>query len=182
MHRRQLIDLLRHYIPADSHETAHFDSMQNFLNAYPDCFERPLQVGHFTGSAWIVNKERTEILLTLHRKLGIWIQPGGHADGMPDLFQVAKSEAQEETGLTSIFPVHHQIFDIDIHSVPAYGPVSRHLHYDVRFLFEADESEPLSITAESIDLAWIPLQEIAKLNPEQGIKRMILKTKNLRPS
>ena len=68
----------------------------------PDAFKRERKKGHFTASAWIVNKRRTHTLLTLHRKLQRWLQLGGHADGDENLVEVALKEAKEESGLQSI--------------------------------------------------------------------------------
>ncbi|HRX56256.1 MAG TPA: hypothetical protein P5016_17200, partial [Verrucomicrobiales bacterium] len=56
---------------------------------HPDCFLRSLISGHVTGSAWLVNGDGSKVMLTHHRKLERWLQPGGHADGDPDLLAVA---------------------------------------------------------------------------------------------
>ncbi|HSF52113.1 MAG TPA: NUDIX domain-containing protein, partial [Algoriphagus sp.] len=84
----------------------------------PLAYKRERLDGHFTASAWIVNQNRTHTLLTLHRKLGRWLQLGGHADGNEDLLDVALKEAAEESGLTSLKLVDHNIFDLDKHIIP----------------------------------------------------------------
>jgi 8-oxo-dGTP pyrophosphatase MutT (NUDIX family) len=133
--------------------------------------------GHFTGSAWIVNKRRTHTLLTLHRKLNKWLQLGGHADGHENLLEVAMAEAQEESGLTSLRIVDSRIFDIDRHTIPQRGDVPEHFHYDVRFLFEAEMNEPLQISEESKDLAWIQFDTVEDMvGPNPSILRMLEKT------
>ena len=81
MHRELLRRQLENYHPTDAHEIASKARMLDFLNTHEDCFERALSVGHFTGSSWIENRDGTKFLLTLHKKIGLWLQLGGHADG-----------------------------------------------------------------------------------------------------
>ena len=147
-----------------------------FVTAHPDCFERSLAIGHVTGSAWVVDPERRHALLTHHRKLGKWLQPGGHADGDPDTLRVAQREAREESSLEQIRVVSEAIFDVDIHVIPARGAEPEHLHYDIRFLLEAGRGATLAPSSESQSLAWVALGAIAKLNPEESILRMVRKT------
>jgi 8-oxo-dGTP pyrophosphatase MutT (NUDIX family) len=143
----------------------------------PLAYKRERLAGHFTASAWIVNKERTHTLLTLHRKLGRWLQLGGHADGNENLLEVAMKEAVEESGLKSLEMVGLTIFDLDKHIIPDRPHVPEHFHYDVRYLFEADLNEPLQISEESISLAWIAFDSVIDMigyNP--SIIRMLEKT------
>jgi len=124
----------------------------------------------------VVDLERAHALLTHHRKLNKWLQLGGHADGDSDILRVALREAREESGLATIRPVSTAIYDIDIHVIPARGSEPEHLHYDVRFLLEADRAAPLLASRESRSLAWTPLTRIAELNPEESMARMVAKT------
>jgi 8-oxo-dGTP pyrophosphatase MutT (NUDIX family) len=146
-----------------------------FVEAHENCFERSLQIGHVTGSAWIVDPDRTHTLLHHHGKLDRWLQLGGHADGDSDVRNVALREAREESGLTSVRPVSADIFDVDVHCIPARGAEPEHFHYDVRYLFEADRSEPLRITNESKDLQWVRLDRVEELTQEESILRMVRK-------
>ncbi len=142
-----------------------------------DAFTRDRLEGHFTASAWVVNKRRTHTLLTLHRKLNRWLQLGGHADGEENLLEVAMKEAQEESGLTSLRFVGNGIFDIDKHIIPEKGDIPEHYHYDVRYLIEAELNEPLTLSSESMDLAWVPfdtVEDVVGYNP--SILRMLEKT------
>ena len=84
-------------------------------------------------------------------------------------------EAREESGIDRIKPLTEAIFDVDVHSIPARDMEPRHLHYDVRFLLEADAETPLVISGESKDLAWINLTDIAQITTEQSITRMVTK-------
>lgn len=151
------------------------ERLRCFVAEYPNCFERSLLIGHVTASAWIWDLERRHVLLTHHGKLDKWLQLGGHADGDPDVLRVALREAQEESGLEGIRPVSEEIFDVDVHPIPARGSEPEHFHYDVRFLLEADRSEVLQITSESKALAWVEVERIRELTSEDSILRMLAK-------
>jgi 8-oxo-dGTP pyrophosphatase MutT (NUDIX family) len=147
--------------------------IQQFVSDNGQCFERTLKEGHITGSSWIVDTQRTHVLLTHHKKLNKWFQLGGHADGDTDVHAVALKEAKEESGLEQVKTLSHQIFDIDIHLVP--DNESGHYHYDVRFIFEADRSAPLIISNESHDLSWVELSKIQDFVTGRSVLRMVEK-------
>jgi 8-oxo-dGTP pyrophosphatase MutT (NUDIX family) len=176
MQRENLLSLLAQYEAFDDHEKAMQQQMIGFVKENPDCFKRELLIGHITGSAWVVDASRTFVLLTHHRKLDKWLQPGGHCDGDPDVLNVAMKEAIEETGIEAIKPISEGIFDIDIHQIPERKGVPAHLHYDVRFLLEADKSIDFIVSDESHDLAWVEISKVAELNNEDSISRMVRKT------
>ena len=156
------------------------DRLAAFVAAHQNAFERALQTGHVTASAWIVDASRTRALLTHHRKLGKWLQLGGHADGDPDVRRAALREAREESGLTSLRFAQDGIYDVDIHPIPARPGEPAHEHFDVRFAFEADPDEPLVVTAESKDLAWIPLDALSAHSADESVLRLARKTNTLR--
>ena len=147
-----------------------------FAETHPDCLLRSCGPGHLTGSAWIVSPDRTRTLLTHHHKLDKWLQLGGHADGDPDLPAVALREAREESGLTRLRPVSTEIFDCDRHLIPARKTEPEHYHHDLRFMIEADPDEPLVISNESKDLAWVEVAKVTALNAEESMARMVRKT------
>jgi 8-oxo-dGTP pyrophosphatase MutT (NUDIX family) len=178
MHRNTLLNLLKNHHPIDPHEALFTEQTIDFVQENTDCFERTLLIGHVTGSAWILDKSRQFTLLTHHRKLDKWFQTGGHCDGDSDVLNVALKEAQEETGLSDIQIISPNIFDIDIHGIPERKGVPAHLHYDVRFLFEADINQAFTVSSESTDLAWVALSEVSKLNNSESIMRMVLKSTN----
>ena len=146
-----------------------------FVEAHEDCLLRTCVPGHLTGSAWVVDASRTRTLLTHHRKLEKWLQLGGHADGDPDLLAVALREAAEESGLTRLRAVTTEIFDVDRHWIPERKGEPGHYHYDLRFMIEADPGEPLVVTSESKDLAWVNVADVTALNPEESMARMVRK-------
>ena len=181
MHRQPLLNLLRQHHPADPDEQAMTQSTIAFVEQQPNCFERSLLAGHVTGSAWIVSVARqpndlTHVLLIHHRKLDRWLQPGGHADGDPDVAGVALREAQEETGLSSLRLLHPAIFDVDIHPIPARKDVPAHLHYDIRFLLEADSTEPFGDSDEIRDIRWFSLRQATECVDSESMFRLLRKT------
>jgi 8-oxo-dGTP pyrophosphatase MutT (NUDIX family) len=180
--REDLIEALQSHVPWNQHEAGMLDRLLDFVRAHPDCFSRSLQSGHVTASAWVVDPSRTRALLTHHAKLGLWLQPGGHCDGDPDVLANALREVSEEAGLSRLKPLNEgRIFDVDAHCIPARGSEPAHIHYDVRFLIEADPDEPLRLTEESHDLAWVPLSAIAALNTDQSVLRLVERTRASAP-
>ena len=172
MHRQVLLDLLEDYLmrhPAEGDTTLRF---RDFVKRNPLCFERSLAEGHVTGSAWILDRSGQKTLLTHHRKLNLWLQPGGHADGNSDVLAVAMQEGLEETGLTSLVPVDAGIFDLDIHGIPARKEDPAHYHYDVRFLVRDTGAGEFIVSEESHDLAWVPLEQLEDYTIEWSMRRM----------
>lgn len=157
---RALIDALRDYARRYPDDAALADDFIAFAQSSPDVFERRHRLGHFTGSAWLLSADGQRVLLMHHRKLGRWLQPGGHADGQADLAAVALREAQEETGLSGL-RVQPDIFDLDRHRIPARGDEPEHWHYDVRYLVHAGGSEAFVANEESLGLAWRPVAALA---------------------
>ncbi len=176
MKRQQLLDLLDQHQPFDDNERQMTADTIDFVRVNSNCFERSLAIGHITGSAWILDEARENVLLMHHRKLNRWFQPGGHADGESDILKVAIKEAQEETGLFDIQAVNGQIFDTDIHLIPENPKEAAHYHYDIRFLFLANRNATLQINAEANNLSWVKLNEVGLYNDSESILRMVQKS------
>lgn len=175
MHRKYLCHSLAAYGQRFPAETAVVTRFIEFVESHTDCFERSLQIGHVTGSAWVINAENSQALFTHHRKLNRWLQLGGHADGESYVPNVALREAVEESGLTQLQLLDEAIFDIDIHLIPARKQEPAHYHYDVRYLIQATGQEQIQASDESNDLAWFTLDEINRLIDEESIQRMARK-------
>ena len=176
---KNLATLLEDYIIEYPHENA-ATNMLDFYNKDGNSFSKDNKKGHFTGSAWIVSPDRSMVLMTHHRKLNMWLQLGGHADGLDDLISVAIREAKEESGFDNFVLISEKIFDLDIHEIPAISEGPIHLHYDIRFLLEADPKDNrIVVSDESHDVCWIPLDKVVKLNPENSMQRMVKKTSAL---
>ncbi|MEZ5559454.1 MAG: NUDIX hydrolase [Pseudomonadales bacterium] len=174
MHRDKLIRLLQAYPERYPEEQDVATRFLDFVTAQARCFERDLWAGHVTGSAWLVNRAGTHVLLTHHRKLGRWLQLGGHSDGNPDTLAVAMQEAREESGL-AVVPLSGVVFDLDIHEIPERKGDPAHFHYDVRFALYPSGSEDFTISAESLDLAWVPIADLRDYSDEWSVLRMAQK-------
>lgn len=183
MHRQELLHLLGGHRTQFMDEAAYIDQARTFVELHPDCFHRDLLPGHVTGSAWVVNLDRSRVLLMHHRKHNQWFQPGGHADGEADIVAVALRESSEESGIDPehIRLVDSRIFDLDIHRIPAsiHGP--EHEHIDVRFLVEIDDQLPVPGNDESHEVRWVPLNQVLRFNNNRSTFRMVEKTRRLRP-
>lgn len=173
--RRAILALFETYVHRYPDEAETVRRISAFVSRHPDCFHRELTEGHITGSAWIVDRTGRRTLLTHHKKLDIWVQLGGHADGQSDIAAVAMREAVEESGIANLHLLSPEIFDIDIHIIPARGDESVHFHYDCRFLIRADD-EDYTVSDESHDLAWIEMDRIADYTNEESMLRMVAKT------
>ena len=173
--RSALVNALHHYRTVFANEHAYIDTIQKLLLT-ERCFHRDHMPAHITASAWITDSNQQLVLLTHHAKLDAWLQPGGHADGDDDVMRVVMREASEETGLINLTLHGEDIFDIDIHTIPAYQSVPEHKHYDIRFHFTANPHEALTITRESKDLKWIPLSSLEDYTSNASIIRMRSKT------
>ena len=177
--RKRLLADLERYHPRDVVELSVRDLMCAFVTREPRCFERSAREGHLTASAWIVDPQRHSTVLVLHKKLGRWLQPGGHADGDGDLRRVALREAAEETGFTTLRLAAASIYDVDVHEIPAHQSEPMHFHYDVRFAFVADACEPFVISDESHDVAWIAISSLERYGIDESVFRLARKTSGL---
>jgi 8-oxo-dGTP pyrophosphatase MutT (NUDIX family) len=181
--RTSFLQHLAAYRPFDIEETEMRDRTRQFVSDHELCFDRTLDVGHITASCWIVNalprgeRQRGQALLTWHKRLNRWLQMGGHLEpGDASLLDAALREAREESGLANVRPLAAAIFDLDVHLIPERKNEAAHFHYDVRFLMEADPAEPLVVSAESRDVAWVPLSGVMMLNTDASMRRMVAKT------
>jgi len=170
MHRRKLFSLLDRYAQSHRDEADNTRRFIDFVVAHQRCFDNDLWAGHVTGSAWLTDTSGMRVLLTHHRKLGRWFQLGGHSDGDPDIVAVATREAEEESGL-EVTLLDDGIFDLDIHGIPARKNDPAHFHFDVRFLFQA-KADAFRISAESNELSWVPVVDIARYSDDASMLRM----------
>jgi len=178
MHRNDLLSKLRNYRELWPDEKPMTDRLIEFVETNPDCFERTLRVGHITGSAWVVNQSGTHVLLTHHKKLDMWLQLGGHADGNHDIVDAARQEAVEESGIEEFDLYSPEIFDIDIHLIPERKTEPAHHHHDIRFVFQCLENEDYVVSDESHDLEWVEIQALENFTSEESMLRMADKWSN----
>jgi 8-oxo-dGTP pyrophosphatase MutT (NUDIX family) len=179
MKRNALLAELAAYVPFDARERSMQAEIARFVATHEACFERTLGVGHVTASAWVVDERVRRALLTHHRKLGKWLQFGGHADGDPDVRAVALREAREESGIMRLRLAQPGIYDVDVHEIPAYGQEAAHAHYDIRFAFFADRAETPTVSEESHDVRWVAFDDIASLTVDDSVRRLAAKALRL---
>lgn len=170
--------LLEQYRPEFDEEVLFRRYTLEFLRHHADFWQRSNLSGHLTGSAWVLHPEHDKALLIHHRALDKWFQPGGHADDTDaSLIETARREALEECGLENLRLLSDDIFDLDIHIIPAKKEVPEHLHYDVRFLFEAETESLHGNSSELRDLKWVHLAKLTASNRvQQSVRRMALKS------
>lgn len=179
MHRQHLAQLLQQHKSWDAQEEASLQLTRKFITHHDDCFHRSCVPGHITASVWLLNDKGNKVLLTHHKKLHMWLQLGGHCDGQSNVLDAAMREAQEESGLANLIFKSTDIFDVDIHPIPAYGSEPEHYHYDVIFLIQATDNAPFVISDESHDLQWFDIN--AKSFPFESPRmfRLFDKWKNM---
>jgi ADP-ribose pyrophosphatase YjhB (NUDIX family) len=179
--RLRLLAELAAYRPADEREREMLARLEKFVAGCADCFERTHLAGHVTGSAWVVDRSLRFALLTHHKKLGKWLQFGGHADGDDDVRRVALREGLEESGLAHLEFARDGIYDVDVHDIPARGDEPAHVHYDVRYAFFAERSDVPQVSDESHAVAWIALDALDALGVDASVKRLAAKSAGLSP-
>lgn len=158
--------------PFNEQEANDQQRILDYANRCSNLFERSNEEVHFTSSPWIVNKTRDKVLMVYHHIYQSWSWTGGHCDGNPDTLYVALKEGKEETGLVNLRALYTDIFAIDVLSVPTHikhgKQVPQHIHINLTYLCEADESEKLKNKPdENSDVAWIELAKIDECVKEQ---------------
>jgi 8-oxo-dGTP pyrophosphatase MutT (NUDIX family) len=185
MHRRHLINLLNRYAEQWPEEDDQARRFLGFVSDHEDCLLRSCAPGHITSSAWILAADGNSALLTHHKKLGRWLQLGGHVDGEQQIERACLREAQEESGMqtftflpwakSSLVPL-----DLDVHTIPARKGDPEHQHWDIRFLLCAGPDQDLVLSDESNQLAWAELSNLANFTDEESVLRLHLKATQVR--
>ena len=164
----ELRERIVNYIPYDEQEESDKEYILKFIDTFDDVLTRKNIFGHFCSSAFVVNKNRSKVLMIYHNIYNSWSWLGGHADGETDLLSVAIREVKEEAGISNVFPVSEDIFSLESLTVDGHWKngkyVSSHLHFNVTYLLEADSEEAVSIKAdENSGVAWFaPEEALAK--------------------
>jgi 8-oxo-dGTP pyrophosphatase MutT (NUDIX family) len=176
-----LVEALRCHSPADEEEARDRDRILDFVRRHPDPFDRRIPEGHLTGSALVVSVDGERVLLLHHRKLGRWLQPGGHAEaGETTGEEVAMREALEETGIRDLglHPAAPRPLDVDVHEIPAHREEPAHEHLDLRYLVVAPPGDALDPDLAALHrLRWVAWDEVDALAPDPGLRRALGKAR-----
>ncbi|MEJ8642580.1 NUDIX hydrolase [Streptomyces sp. MS1.HAVA.3] len=146
------------------------DTYLEHLAAHPDGVYKPCRAGHVTASALVIDPAAGRVLLTLHKKLGMWLQMGGHCEpGDDTLVAAALREAREESGIASGLSVlPGGPVRLDRHPIPA----PCHWHLDVQYAALAPAGSVAAISEESLDLRWFPYEEVAAVADTSVVRLM----------
>lgn len=179
----KIIEEIKKYRPCNAQEQRDQALILDFLEKNGDAFLRSNLLAHMTASSWIVNPERTKTLMVYHNLYDSWSWTGGHADGETDLLSVALREAREETGIEHVRPLSPEIFSLEVLTVDGHEKrgeyVPSHLHMNVTYLLESEESDTLHICREeNSGVAWFTLEEALKASTEPWFVERIYKKLN----
>lgn len=166
---------LEEFEPYNEQEEVDKKIILDYINNFDDTLTRQNKYGHFTSSAFVLNKERTKILMVYHKIYNSWAWPGGHSDGDSNLLNVAMKEAKEETGIKNVIPIFKNIYSIEIISVNGHEKrkkyISSHVHLNVTYLLEADEKEKIHIKEdENSGVKWVPIDNVLDLTSETWVR------------
>ncbi|MCU1362054.1 MAG: putative hydrolase [Ilumatobacteraceae bacterium] len=136
--------------PVDDRERASQTAFVQHLDVLDRPFDESADRVHVTGSAIVVGKRG--VVLHKHKRLGLWLQPGGHIEAGETPWDAALREAHEETGLDVSFPADGpRLVHVDVH---AGG--RKHIHLDLRYVLDAPDVTPTPPAGESQEVRWFP--------------------------
>lgn len=163
------------FVPYNEQEEVDKRVMLKFIEDFDDVLTRQNEYGHFTSSAFVLNKDRSKILMAYHNIYNSWTWVGGHSDGDSDLLNVAMKEAREETGIKTVVPILKDIYSLEISCVNGHEKrgkyVASHIHMNVTYLLETDENEEIcSKEDENSGVKWVPIEDVLKMSSEDWMK------------
>jgi len=171
--RENILELI---VQADlsAEEQIYVEQSLAFAQREAFCWQRSMLEGHFTASAFVLDAAGEHALLIHHHKLKRWLQPGGHIDDTDaDPQWAARREVAEECGLEDLKLLQNGLFDLDVHPIPARGQEPEHLHYDLRFLLQANPGAiPRAQEGEINAFAWVKLTDLLTADTQRSIRRM----------
>lgn len=164
------------YRPHDAEERCTLRFFEQFLDEFGlKAFDRTNTIGHIVGSAFLVNEDCSRIALMQHKKLNMWLQPGGHTDNDRTILCTAMRELEEEFSIPvkeSIFAsldcfsnkhtrlfMKQDIFDLELQVFPEKPEFPQHWHLDVRYLFFSRE-QIFEGNDESTDIRWFDVESV----------------------
>ena len=187
---KSLYDQIYEHVPFDEQESQDKETILAFLDCFENALTRQNVFGHLCASAFVLSADGTKALMLHHKIMNDYIYPGGHADGISDLYSVALREVEEETGLVVEPVIGKKIFSVQAAPVKGHVKkgkfVSAHNHYDVLYLFRAKEEDMDKIRIaedENFAVEWRPLDQTYNEDVAEWarpvIKRIVEKVKTL---
>ena len=178
MSLKNIKEKIEKYIPYNEQEKNDKKIILQYLEQFDNILTRENEFAHFTASSWVLNKEKTKVLMIYHNIYQSWAWTGGHTDGESDLLQTAIRELREETGVQNVKILDDNIFSLEVICVNGHIKkgkyVSSHVHLNLTYLLEVDENEKLQIKEdENSNVRWIPIEEIPKKVNEKWIEENI---------
>ncbi len=163
--------MLARFEPRDDRERRHRDEMIALTSSGERAFDREaVDPGHFTASAFVLHPEGDRLLVVLHGKLGLWLQPGGHVEPSDaDCAAAAARELYEECGIYAR-RLEDCPIDLDVHEIPAFGALPAHRHFDVRFAFAADGVD-VRAGSDARAARWVQLDELDHMATDASVRR-----------
>lgn len=179
----KLEEIIQNYKPYNKQEEKDKNTMLQYIHTFDDVLTRNNEFGHFTASSWVVNQERTKVLMVYHNIYQSWAWTGGHADGEENLLCTAIRELKEETGVKNVKVLDEDIFSLEIIRVDGHVKkgkyVSSHVHLNLTYLLEVDEKETIRIKKdENSGVKWINIEDVEKVSNEKWIIENVYKKLN----
>ena len=162
---------IERYLARDGAQARERAFILGWIDAHPDALLRTCLEGHLTSSALILDASGERGLLTLHKKLGRWLQLGGHCDGDANLAGSALRECLEESGIAGL-AIDPEPVDLDCHRIPARASEPEHWHLDARFLVRAPRGARPRISSESKALRWFAPSELTTIDTDDSVRRL----------
>jgi len=178
-----ILKQIQDYKPYNKIEELDKKTIIKCIETFDDIFERSNYLAHMTASAWVTNKDHTKILMAYHNIYKSFSWLGGHCDGERDCLKVAIKEVKEESGIEDVKPISEDIFSIEALTVNGHykhgSYVSSHLHLNVTYLLEADDSEQLRIKKdENSAVKWFDIDEAVMASNEEWFRENVYKKLN----
>lgn len=153
---QSVVDTLQQWRPRDPAQDSLRHAVLAFVLARPDACRRSCAPGHITASALVLDHTGTRTVLTLHPRLGRWVQLGGHCEESDaDISSAALREAEEESGITGL-TIDAMPAAVHVHALTcSLGEPTHHL--DIQFVVRAPSGAEITRSDESLDLRWWPL-------------------------
>ena len=169
---------IKNYNPYNENEAKDKELILECINTFPDIFYRTNKIAHMTASAWVTNKNHTKILMAYHNIYKSFSWLGGHCDGNENCLEVAINEVKEESGINNVKAISDKIFSIEALTVDGHIKngeyVPCHLHLNVTYLLEADDSEELIVKEdENSAVEWFDIDKAVDASNEEWFRNNV---------